>query len=172
MARAVGTEPLRAATRFAAGVVALGRGELESARAAFEDATRLFHRSGAPFEAARARVELARTLAAAARRRDALRELKSAATTLRRIGAAHAVAQVDTLERELQQAPPHAPGKLTPRECEVLRLVAKGMSDRAIAEQLVLSEHTVHRHVANVLAKLGCTSRSAAVADALTKQLI
>lgn len=172
VARVVGTEPLWAATRFAAGVVALRRGELESARVAFEDATRLFHRSGAPFEAARARVELARTLAAAARRRDALRELKSAATTLRRIGATHAVAQVDTLERELGQAPPHAPGKLTPRECEVLRLVAKGMSDRAIAEQLVLSEHTVHRHVANILAKLGCTSRSAAVADALTKQLI
>ena len=79
---------------------------------------------------------------------------------------------METLERELQQAPPHVPGKLTPRECEVLRLVAKGMSDRAIAEQLVLSEHTVHRHVANILAKLGCTSRSAAVADALTNQLI
>ena len=172
VARAVGTEPLRAATRFAAGVVALGRGELEPARVAFEDATRLFHRSGAPFEAARARIELARTLAAAARQRDALRELKAAAMSLRRIGAAHAVAQVDTLERELQQAPPHAPGKLTARECEVLRLVAKGMSDRAIAEQLVLSEHTVHRHVANILAKLGCTSRSAAVADALTNQLL
>lgn len=172
VARRVGTEPLRAATRFAAGVVALGRGELESARVAFEDATRLFHRSGAPFEAARARVELARTLAAAARQRDALRELKSAATTLRRIGAAHAVEQVETLERGLQQTPPLASPTLTPRECEVLRLVAKGMSDRAIAEQLVLSEHTVHRHVANILAKLGCTSRSAAVADALTNQLI
>ena len=172
VARGVGTEPLGAATRFAAGVVALGRGELESARAEFEDATRLFHRSGAPFEAARARIELARTLAAARRQRDALRELKSAGTTLRRIGAAHAVAQVETLERELAQAPPDGPGKLTPRECEVLGLVAKGMSDRAIAEQLVLSEHTVHRHVANILAKLGCTSRSAAVADALTSKLI
>ena len=168
----VGTEPLRAATRFAAGVVALGRGELESARVEFEDATRLFHRNGAPFEAARARIELARALAAATRQQDAHRELKSAGTTLCRIGAAHAVAQVEALERELRQAPQHAPGTLTPRECEVLRLVAKGMSDRAIAEQLVLSEHTVHRHVANILAKLGCTSRSAAVADALTKQLI
>ena len=118
------------------------------------------------------RVELARTLAAAGRQRDALRELKSAGATLRRIGAAHAAAQVETLERELRQAPSHAPRTLTPREREVLRLVAKGMSDRAIAEQLVLSEHTVHRHVANILAKLGCTSRSAAVADALTRQLI
>jgi DNA-binding CsgD family transcriptional regulator/uncharacterized protein HemY len=172
VARAVDTEPLCAATRFALGVVALGRGEFDSAREAFEDATRLFHRSGAPFEAARARLELARTLAAAARQGDALRELESAATTLRRIGAAHAVAQVETLERELRQAPPDAPRSLTPRECEVLRLVAKGMSDRAIAAELVLSEHTVHRHVANILAKLGCNSRSAAVADALTNQLI
>lgn len=172
VARSVGTEPLAAATRFAAGVVALGCGDLESARVAFEDATRLFHRSGAPFEAARARIELARTLAAAARQRDALRELKAAGTTLSRIGAAHAVAQTETLERELGRASPHAPRKLTPRECEVLRFVAKGMSDRAIAEQLVLSEHTVHRHVANILAKLGCTSRSAAVAEALTSKLI
>jgi ATP/maltotriose-dependent transcriptional regulator MalT len=170
VAVSVGTDPLCASTRFAAGVVALGRGDLELARTAFEDATRLFHRSGAPLEAARARIELARTLAAAGRARDAIRELRSAGSTLRRIGAVHAVAELDTLERELHQ--PATGGTLSPREREVLGLVAKGMSDRAIAEQLVLSEHTVHRHVANILAKLGCRTRSAAVADALGKQLL
>lgn len=172
VARLLGTEPLRGAARYAAGVVASARGELESARAAFEDATRLFHRSGAPFEAATARVELARALAGADRPRDAVRELRSAADTMRRIGAVHAVARIEALERECRKPSPRPAPPLTERECEVLRLVAKGMSDRAIAERLVLSEHTVHRHVANILAKLGCPSRSAAVAEALTRQLL
>jgi ATP/maltotriose-dependent transcriptional regulator MalT len=55
---------------------------------------------------------------------------------------------------------------LSGREVEVLRLVAEGLTDRQIAERLVLSHHTVHRHVANLYAKLGCSSRAAAVARA------
>jgi LuxR family maltose regulon positive regulatory protein len=168
----VSTDPLRAAAGFASGLVASASGDLDRARRAFEDATRLFHRSGAPFEAARARVELARTLAAGARSRDALREVRSAAVSLRRIGAAHEAARADALERELARPASASPGALTRRECEVLRLVAKGESDRTIAEALVISEHTVHRHVANILAKLGCASRSAAVARAMAKDII
>jgi DNA-binding NarL/FixJ family response regulator len=53
-----------------------------------------------------------------------------------------------------------------------MRLVADGKSDRSIAEALVISEHTVHRHVANILAKLRCPSRSAAVAAALKQNLL
>ena len=60
----------------------------------------------------------------------------------------------------------HAPGVLTERELEVLRLVARGLSDGEIATRLVVSPHTVHRHVANVRAKLGEPSRAAAVASA------
>ena len=55
---------------------------------------------------------------------------------------------------------------LSEREREVLALVARGLTDREISEQLVISPHTVHRHVANVRQKLGSTSRSAAVAEA------
>jgi DNA-binding NarL/FixJ family response regulator len=55
---------------------------------------------------------------------------------------------------------------LSVREREILALVARGMADREIAEQLVLSPHTVHRHVANIRRKLGRTSRTAAVAEA------
>lgn len=172
LALVVSTEPLRAAARFAVGCAALAAGNLERAQTAFEDATRLFHRSGAPFEAARARVELACTLAGGGRTRDAVRELRAAAASLRRIGAAHEVARAETLERELQRGRSATCPTLTRREAEVLRLVAKGHSDRAIAQALVISEHTAHRHVANILAKLGCSSRSAAVADALTRDLI
>lgn len=56
---------------------------------------------------------------------------------------------------------------LSPREVEVLRLVADGLSEREIAARLFLSPHTVHRHVCNVRAKLGVPSRAAAVAHAL-----
>jgi len=64
--------------------------------------------------------------------------------------------------------PPHEENThpLTRREMEVLRLVADGMSNQEIAADLVLSGHTVHRHVANVLGKLGVSSRTAAVAQA------
>ena len=53
---------------------------------------------------------------------------------------------------------------LTPRESEVLKLVAQGLSNADIARQLVLSEHTVYRHLANILRKLGLSSPAAAAA--------
>jgi len=61
---------------------------------------------------------------------------------------------------------------LSPRELEVLRLVAEGLSDREVAEKLVVSPHTVHRHVANIRFKLGQPSRAAAVAQAARLGLI
>ena len=53
---------------------------------------------------------------------------------------------------------------LTPRELDVLKLVAQGLSNQDIAQRLVLSEHTVHRHLANILRKLNLSSRAAAAA--------
>jgi pimeloyl-ACP methyl ester carboxylesterase/DNA-binding CsgD family transcriptional regulator len=69
------------------------------------------------------------------------------------------------------QSPPHQPCGPEPillsgREREILGCIARGLHDREIAEQLVLSPHTVHRHVANIRRKLGRTSRTAAVAEA------
>jgi pimeloyl-ACP methyl ester carboxylesterase/DNA-binding CsgD family transcriptional regulator len=70
-----------------------------------------------------------------------------------------------------QQPPPrvggqHQPVLLSGREREILGCVARGLGDREIAEQLLLSPHTVHRHVANIRRKLGSPSRTAAVAEA------
>jgi pimeloyl-ACP methyl ester carboxylesterase/DNA-binding CsgD family transcriptional regulator len=64
------------------------------------------------------------------------------------------------------------PAELSMREVEILRLVAQGLSDHEIAQRLALSEHTVHRHVANIRTKLGVTSRTAAVAHAARAGLI
>jgi len=57
-----------------------------------------------------------------------------------------------------------ATSALTPRELDVLKLVAQGLSNAEIAQRLVLSEHTVHRHLANILRKLDLSSRAAAAA--------
>jgi ATP/maltotriose-dependent transcriptional regulator MalT len=172
VASAVSTNPLRAAASFATGIVAAAAGERERARSAFADATRLFHRSGAPFEAASARIELARVLAGLGRTNDAVEEARTAATSLLRIGATRGAERADAFAREPEERPAAPASPLTRRECDVLSLVAEGRTNRGIAEQLVLSEHTVNRHVTNILAKLGSPSRSAAVAEALRRELI
>lgn len=69
-------------------------------------------------------------------------------------------------------ARPQEESELTGRETEVLGLIASGLSDREIAERLVLSPHTVHRHVANVRAKLGLPTRAAAAAAAAKRGLL
>jgi len=70
----------------------------------------------------------------------------------------------DTAARQAPAVAGAAVPVLTPRELDVLRLVAQGLSNADIARRLVLSEHTVHRHLANILRKLGLSSRSAAAA--------
>jgi DNA-binding CsgD family transcriptional regulator len=72
----------------------------------------------------------------------------------------------DGVDAEALAGAPRVLGVLSPREQEVLALVARGLSDREIAERLILSPHTVHRHVANIRQKLGSGSRAAAVAEA------
>ena len=65
-----------------------------------------------------------------------------------------------------------APGGLTAREVQVVRLVATGKTNRAIADELVISEKTVARHVSNVFTKLGVSSRSAVTAYAYEHDLV
>jgi DNA-binding NarL/FixJ family response regulator len=69
-------------------------------------------------------------------------------------------------------AAPTAAGGLTAREAQVLRLVAAGSSNRAIAAELGISEHTVARHLQNIFAKIGVTSRTAASAFAFEHGLV
>lgn len=166
------TAPLRASDAFCRGALASASGERGRARVAFEDAARLYERSGAPFESARAKAALSRELAALDRQADAVREATAAAQRLRSVGAVREADRVEADAGSPDSSRQSAPSSLTPREREVLRLVAQGSTNRGIAEALVLSEHTVNRHVTNILAKLRTTSRSAAVAEALRRNLI
>lgn len=170
IADAVGTEPLRAAASFAEGVVAAAGGDHETGRRHFEDAIDLDVSSGAPFEAALAQIELARSLVALSRRAAAEPEARHALGSLERMGAVRQAQRAAALLREIElenyanRAEVPGLGGLTPREQEVLQLVAQGLSNSEIAAQLVLSPHTVHRHLSNIFGKLDLTSRAAAVA--------
>jgi DNA-binding NarL/FixJ family response regulator len=90
-------------------------------------------------------------------------------STFRQLGAAPDLARVEVLS---PTAGPKAPMGLTGRELEVLALVAMGKTNREIAAALVISEHTVARHVQNILAKLGVSSRTAAAAFAFEHDLV
>ena len=152
VAALVGTAPLRAGADLADGVLAGATGDHQRARTLLEDAVDGFERSGGAYDAALARLELAAALEALGRSADAAREDAAAAARLDELGARTSAA-----------------GALSPREREVLELVAEGLTNRQIAERLVLSEHTVHRHVANILRKLRVPSRAAAAARAMAR---
>jgi DNA-binding NarL/FixJ family response regulator len=143
-----------------------------------EDAVDAFLQSGAPFELARARIELARTLAALGRADSAREEAQRAIDLLTEMHAELDIARARALMASLADATP-GPAKaadrsagLSAREIEVLRLVADGLNNQTIGERLFLSEHTVHRHVANILNKLSVSSRAAAVAQAARRGLL
>lgn len=154
LAERIDTEPMVAAARFAGGIAtddpALAKRELDAAVA-------LYERSGAPFEAARARVELARRLSAMGRTRAARRERDKAVDAFRALGAP-AEARRAALVLEAR------PAGLTPREVEVVRLVAQGSSNEQIAERLYLSVRTVERHLSNVYRKVGVEGKTARAA--------
>ena len=164
-----GTDPLLGAARHAEGCAHAAAGRQDDAREEFEDAVGLFARAGRPFEAGRARLALACSLRALGRGDAALAEFDRAHEALISLGAEVEARRARRLRGRRR---PGARPELSPREREVLALVARGRTNAEIAASLVLSEHTVHRHVANILAKLGAASRAAAVAAATEQGLI
>jgi LuxR family maltose regulon positive regulatory protein len=178
IADTVGTEPLQATVAHVEGCMLTAEGNHKAACARFEESAALFERNRTPFEAARSRLQLAHTHLALGRRDPATIALRAAGTAFEQLGAARHAAAARILLQELDLKP-HGPigpaaklGRLTPREIEVLRLVAQGLSDKESAARLKLSEHTIHRHVGNILTKTGLPSRAAAVAQAARSGLL
>lgn len=170
----IGTPVVQAQASRGRGSVALARGEPERARVQMEDALHGFERGDLPFEAAQTRLDLARALAQLGREEAARTLLEQAEEAFRDLGASGMVEQAQRVGRELIGATHRPPGHevLSPRQAEVLRLVARGLSNQEIAAELTLSEHTVRRHVANIMDRLDVPSRAAAVAHALERELI
>jgi DNA-binding CsgD family transcriptional regulator len=169
-ARLVGTPLLRAHAELLQGMLAAAGGDHEGARGMLEDAVDGFDRCGAPFETACARIELATTLLGVARADVAEQEAATALEQLRALGAQSDARRAQAMLDAIRG--PERRSEVTPREQEVLRLLAEGLTNRQIAERLVVSEHTVHRHVTNILRKLDLPSRTAAAAYAVRSRLV
>jgi DNA-binding CsgD family transcriptional regulator len=147
----------------------LAEGDAGGALGILRTAWTAWHELGAPYEAARIRVLIGTACRALGDDDTAEMEYDAARWVFEELGAAPDLAAVRRLSR---RTPADRPGGLTLREVQVLRLVAAGRSNRAIAEELILAEKTVHRHLSNIFAKLGVGSRTAATAFAFEHQLV
>jgi LuxR family transcriptional regulator, maltose regulon positive regulatory protein len=167
----IDTLTMRGSLYYTGGSLALCKKDHEEARQLFQDAVYCFSKCSVAFEASMARLGLARALSKLGRGQHAQEEARIALDSFIGIGAHNGVKVAQKLLRDL------CPGAkrqkiylqqsrtaLSKREVEVLRLVADGKTDKQIAYILVRSEHTVHRHISNILLKLNVSSRSAAVA--------
>jgi ATP/maltotriose-dependent transcriptional regulator MalT len=150
---------MRALSHHYQGLVLLAEGEARAALGCLRSAATLWQDVDAPYEGAQTRLAVARACDAVGDVDAAQMSRESARATLQELGAAADLAALDGLET----APGHP---LSPRELEVLRLLATGATNRTIADQLVLSEKTVARHVSNIFGKLEVPSRAAATAYA------
>ena len=154
---------LRAVVEYARGSVLLAGGDAAAASAALRRAWVSWQELRAPYEAARVRLQRARACRQLHDHDTAGIELDGARWVFEQLGAVPALEEV----RELAAIPERrGAGDLTPREVEVLRLVATGATNREIADTLVISDKTVARHVANMFTKLKVSTRAAATAYA------
>ena len=160
---------LHAVSDHATGAVLLGGGDARTALVVLRRAWAAWRGLEAPYEAARVRVLIGLASWQLGDRNTATMELDAARSVFRQLGAAPDLARIEALPAPAGTKPPMG---LTKREVEVLALVATGMTNREISGVLVISEHTVARHVQNVLAKLGVSSRTAASAFAFEHDLV
>jgi ATP/maltotriose-dependent transcriptional regulator MalT len=159
---------LRAIAAHVQGMVSLAEGDAQTALVSLRASRATWQELDAPYEVARTRVLIGLACRSLGDEDSALLELEGAVTTFERLGALPDLARVEALAR------PRLPDTygLTSRELEVLRLVAAGKTNRDIAADLVVSEHTVARHVQNIFAKLRVSSRTAATAFAFEHNLV
>jgi DNA-binding CsgD family transcriptional regulator len=159
---------LRALADYATGSVLLAAEDSAGALTRLRGAAATWREIEMPFETALARVQIAVACRALGDDDAADLELDAASAVFARLGARPALAAVAKLPRS---GPGRLPADLSRRECEVLRLVATGATNREVAAALGISEHTVARHLQNIFTKLGLSSRAAATAYACANRL-
>ena len=153
---------LTAIARRAEGAVLLAEGDARAALAALREASAAWEQLDAPYEMARLRVRIGQALRKLGDLDSADLEFEAARRVFRELGAAPDLTFLDAVTA----APAGRSDGLSVREVEVLRLLAEGKTNRAIAAHLGISERTIDRHVSNIFTKLGVSSRSAATAYA------
>jgi len=164
-AQTFGTSALEAESDRAVGAVMLARGDADSAIGRLRRARASWDRLSAPYEAARTQLLLSRACRALGDGETADSELEMARSTFERLGARPELSRIPTDGRRSTHG-------LSSRELEVLRLVASGMTNQEIADELYLAVKTVDRHVSNILTKLDVGSRTAAAAFAYRNALV
>lgn len=161
--------PLTAMAKGAEGSVLRAEGQANAALGSLRESWRLWRQMDAPYEAARVQEQMGLACRELGDDEGAQLELDAARTTFQRLRALPDLARIEAL---MGRIPPISAGGLTDREMQVLRLVAAGKTNRAIAEELFLSEKTVARHLSNIFTKLGVTSRAAATSYAYEHDLV
>jgi ATP/maltotriose-dependent transcriptional regulator MalT len=162
---------LQALSSRSDGEVALAEGRAGDALAALRRSWAAWRRLDAPYEAALTRVAIGRAIREIGDDEGAELEFDAARVVLDGLGAIPDLARLERAAAAPSVGGAGSDPGLSRREREVLTLVARGWSNRRIAEHLFLSERTVARHVGNILAKLGVPSRSAATAYAFEHDL-
>jgi DNA-binding CsgD family transcriptional regulator len=165
IATALGAPVVRAACLTAEGAALLAEHEPGAALGPLRRAWTEWQRLEAPYDAARVRLLVGRAYRDLGDEESAAMELDAARWVFQQLGALPDLARVDAVASPANAT--DVPGGLTTREVEVLRLIAVGQTNKEIGATLVISEHTVARHVQNMLAKLDCPSRAALAAFAV-----
>ncbi|MGH3111964.1 MAG: response regulator transcription factor [Gaiellaceae bacterium] len=147
----------------------MARQDFTTAFESLRRAWRLWQDLTTPYEAAKTRAVLGLACRAAGDDEAAAMEFDAARLAFSRLGAGPDLA---SMEHACLPRTTEAPSGLSQREIEVLCLVAVGHTNREIAATLIVSEHTVARHVQNIFAALGVSSRTAASAFAFEHDLV
>lgn len=169
LARDLHTPLLSAMALRARGATAMAEGDARGSLSELRQAWKAWFELEAPYEAARVRVLIGLCCRELGDPESADLELDAALQIFSQLGAVPDLARVRVLRLPSNDVDRHG---LSARELEVLRLVVAGKTNHAIAGELVVSDHTVRRHVQNIFAKLGVSSRAAATAFALQHDLI
>jgi DNA-binding NarL/FixJ family response regulator len=155
------------------GAVRLAEGDVDGALSVLRRAWEAWVALDAPYDAARVRVLTAAACRELGDADGAAFETDAAREVFVRLGAGPDLTRLDAVAATVRDAVvPGVPGGLSTREIEVLRLVAAGLTNRAIADALTISERTVDRHVSNIFTKLDVSTRAAATAFAYEHSLV